>query len=174
MAPSELYDIYGLRHQPFWHRSSFFLALFFCCFLICWYLFRWYKNKKKMIVLLLHEQAFARLNDPIMTEYLNAGLSEPFYQQLIMVLKWYLSQRYALSLASSTDTEMLVCIGQTNAIPPTLFTALTEIFDGATVARFAQQHIAQEQMMRDLSRALLIIKESMTTASNNNAQLGIT
>lgn len=165
------YDIYPQWHVPFWQTSFFFYTLCAVAVLslgiLLWMLWRW---RSRIITIepypVVARKALDRLrNSPL---YQQERASD-FYNELVMVIKKYLSHCYDIDCISATDQECLMLL-QSHVNHDELRAIVEQIFNGTVLVRFAQSNTGALQMMADdIEKAYLIIdlsqKQKMSAAS---------
>jgi hypothetical protein len=156
----ELFDLYGLWYEPFWHKPWFWPCLISLGLLLCVASLHWFMQKRKSRKRLLKEpwqEALEQLDVLRIQECTNVLLRKNFYLDLTSILKRYLIRRYGLSLESKTDEEILIMV-KDSEFPIEYFINLSAIFNGALYVKFADQDAAFDQMAQDLEGTISIVK----------------
>lgn len=153
------YDIYPQWHVPFWQTSFFFYAMCAVALLLLgtllWALWR---LRSRAVTLepypVVARKALDQLrNSPL---YQQERASD-FYNELVMIIKKYLSHCYNIDCISATDQESLALL-QSTVDYEELQALVEQIFNGTVLVRFAQEDTQAQQMMTDdIEKAYQII-----------------
>ena len=105
---SELYDIYGIWHVPFWQTKPFIMTLW-CLWLVCAVALIYL-----VCALILNEKdikPWTWANRELDALWEKRGFTREdgkrFYSQLTEIIKVYLEKRYGYQVRSATDIELL-------------------------------------------------------------------
>ncbi len=161
----ELFDLYDLWYEPFWHKPWFWPIVVTVILLLAALVVYWFVKKRmktKQIIKEPWQEALEQLAILKVHECKSITARKQFYSNLTYILKRYLIRRYGIALESKTDEEIIVII-QNSEFPVELFATLSTIFNGAQYIKFAHQDAALEQMNYDLEHTISIIK---STGSN--------
>lgn len=161
MLTDEFCDIYGLQYKPFWHKSGFgFLCIFVVICVVSLLILLRYYFYRKIPQASIYEQALVVLKSKKIIALIDENRSENFYTMLMMTIRSCVSDYVGQSLIGKTDSEMSDFFMHVDFSAHWLV-LFKEIIAGATLARFANQGVAQEQMKSDLQRALTMVTEMM-------------
>ncbi len=158
----ELFDLYDLWYEPFWHKPWFWPLVFSVIFLLIMLVLYWgikKRMKTKQIIKEPWQEALEQLTILKVHEYKSITARKQFYSNLTYILKRYLIRRYGIALESKTDEELIVII-RNSEFPVELFATLSTIFNDALYIKFAHQDAAFQQMNHDLEHTISIIKST--------------
>ena len=162
---TELYDIYGMRHVPFWQTHSFIMSMWCLAALIIvallYRMIRYFKTRKKLL------KPWEWANRELDTLWKSRGFTREdgrrFYSQLTEIIKMYVEKRYDYQVISATDTEFLAYMKDRN-VAPALLEMLQHIFEGVQEIKFANIDTIPENIERDFALAKAFV--SKTIANN--------
>lgn len=153
------YDIYPQWHVPFWQTSFFFYTLcavavvLFCA--LVWAV--WRLRSRTMILEPYPVVARKALDQLYNSPFYQQERASDFYNELVMIIKKYLSHCYGIDCISATDQECLTLL-QSTVDHEELRALVEQIFSGTVLVRFAQGHTQAQQMMADdIEKAYQII-----------------
>lgn len=163
----EFYDIFGMWHVPWWQRQwvknigwACVTILVVSCIV---YIIKKMLNLKKSIpAWQVAMKDLATLGRPDM---LNEHTSKIFYTQLTIIVKQYIHRRYGFDIYGKTDREILAFLNEQVLFPRDLMPVLYDIFEHASLIKFAHATGIVEQMERDLALSMRLIKETMLSQS---------
>ena len=158
----ELYNLYDLWYEPFWHKPWFLLVIVSVALLMVALLLFWLIKIRKKTKQRLKEPGQEALDQLTMLqqqvhECKSVVSRKQFYSNLTRILKRYLVRRYGFALESKTDEEVVLII-RNSEFPIELFKSLSTVFNGALYIKFAHQDAAFDQMNQDLDQVVSIIK----------------
>ena len=160
-ASSQLYDIYGMCHIPFWQRAGFQIfvvgSILFFIVLIGFLLFRRYRKRKKVSA---WTAALHALDDMGRSDLMNPSQAKQFYLNLTALLKRYFSQRYKTDVRGKTDDEMVTFLHKTS-MPQSVLMLVQEVAQGGVIIKFANGKTVCNQMEQDLHRSVTIITKTI-------------
>lgn len=154
---ADLCDIYDLWHTPFWQTTWFFVV----CLMIpttivlgvtVYFVIR-YMSQKRIVP--AWERALHQINTLQPTVYTSKEEGKLFYFELTAILKNYFNERYGLCIKGKTDRECLEI-----SLPEELKPLLHDIFSGCLRIKYADESALQEQLIRDHSHAILLVKQT--------------
>lgn len=157
VGQDEIYDIYSFVHVPFWHTTTFKVALItlatisiICVIALGVFLYKRYKNK-----LPIWQQALQELHAfTIELELHSDGLI--IYQRLITYMRVYLKKVYAFETESLTEQELLVAAAQHNAIAP-IIDHIKLLYADSQTYKYAPDGILEEQVVHERIKAAELI-----------------
>lgn len=156
---SEIHDIYGMWHVPFWQSPTFIMMIWALGILIAlallYFLVRYVVKRRKNIKpwkwaqieldILWKQRGFTRED------------GKRFYSRLTDILKIYVEKNYGYQVRGATDLELLAYLREQNFASEPL-NDLVSIFEGAQKIKFANLDAIPEQIERDfaLGKAFII------------------
>ena len=184
---TDIYDIYGVWHVPFW-RTDFFrfclygivsVLLLLCIFI----LIRFFMRRRALVPVSPWKLALARLNSLEQADIFgtnniennSANTSEnnsvsdamQFYTAIIAIVRSYLQQRYVCDLAGKTDEELLDYMVNgpldRKAVP-----LLQAIIQESGEAKFFPSLVKMSQIRHDLNHARRIVMITALEEPNNS------
>ena len=155
-----LYDIYGMRHVPFWQTNLFLagliISLIVLTVVLVWSLVRVYKRIQQATAWAV---ALRRLNGLIISEKVSKEEGKQFYFALTRILKRYLSRRYKLYLQGKTDQEMVTLL-DISEFPSELLPSVRTIITGCSCIKYADEQALHDQLVHDRDRAITIVQQT--------------
>ena len=168
---TELYDIYGKWHVPFWQKTPFIIgawALGIVILLACLYwVLRLIFRKKRQVK--PWKWAQKELDNLWKKRGFTREDGKRFYSRLTEIIKTYLEKRYGYKVRSATDIELLAYLQERN-FAPELRNDLVRIFEGAQEIKFANLDAIPEQMERDFKLCKTFIKKTISDTHSTNVQ----
>lgn len=157
-----LYDVYGQWHVPFWHTTTFYIAISIIVLLLLallgWYSYKKYSLKSKKVE--CWEIALIQIDHLQKNNYARVEQAKEFYCALTVILKRYMHERYGFDAREKTDQEFLRYLEEQKF--STLFMQdLITIFEGSTIIKFANASAAQQQIDQDFAVAKSFIKKTI-------------
>lgn len=163
-----LYEIYGLWHVPFWQTRWFLISSLIFGFLILatmvGVIIIAVRSKKKVVT--PEEYALIRLHNLLKLRLSSAEERYRAYDQLIGIIKEYLSFRYKGAAKAMTDDEILAFLAAADC-PASVLNLLFNIFKGSTEIRFAAQEAPDEIVRQAIETAVVIVQETTPEPSNS-------
>lgn len=162
---SQLYDIYGFWHVPFWQTRWFFYA---CCgvgvlvlIAAIVLIYRWHMRKP---ALTYWQEAINQLTALLPLVQTNPEYCYQAYAKLVLILKEYLSKRYDVTVRAMTDEELLVFLVQASCSSEVL-QLVERILRGGTEIRFAGETTSRDVTTEAINGVIIIIKKTIPTES---------
>jgi hypothetical protein len=159
-----LYDIYGIRHVPFWQTVFFqrvmYAVIFFCIVALCWCVVRVWLRKRRMKHMLPWERALYDLGVLQKVGIIEQDNGKRFYSNLSAILKKYMSSRYNVDFSGKTDKEMVSLLRE-YMFSPVMLQQLVTIFENGQIVKFAGGQIPRETIEQDFEAAHLLVKSTI-------------
>jgi hypothetical protein len=160
---TEIYDIYGVWHVPFWQTQPFIIGVWCTAILIAIVLFylliRFFKARKRPLK--PWEWANRELDALWVTRGFTREDGRKFYSQLTEIIKMYVEKRYGYPVMSATDIEFLAYMND-RAIAPALMENLKQIFEGVQEIKFANLNAIPENIERDFALAKAFVANTIS------------
>jgi hypothetical protein len=160
---TELYDIYGVWHVPFWQTQAFIIGMWCAAIVIAvallYFVIRFFKSRKKPL------KPWQWANKELDALWQRRGFTREdgrrFYSQLTEIMKMYVEKRYGYQVLSATDIEFLDYM-QDRHLPPALMENLKQIFEGVQEIKFANIDTIPENIERDFALAKAFIANTIS------------
>jgi len=168
---TELYDIYGVWHVPFWQTKPFIIGIWCVAILIALallYLFvRFLKTRKRLL------KPWEWANQELDALWKRRGFTREdgkrFYSQLTEIIKTYVEKRYGYQVLSATDIEFLAYMQDRN-FEPALLEDLKQIFEGVQEIKFANLDTIPENIERDFALSKAFIAKTISDTHSTRGQ----
>jgi hypothetical protein len=160
---SEIYDIYGIWHVPFWQTTPFIVCMWVLAGIVALallYLVARLIMKRKKII-----KPWTWADRELDALWKNRGFTREdgkrFYSQLTEIIKIYLEKRYGYQVRSATDIELIAYLRARN-FDAVLCNDLTRIFEGAQEIKFANLDAIPENIERDFALAKAFVAKTIS------------
>ena len=149
MNDIELYDLYDVWYQPWWHHwavKATAIALAVVCVAgIMWVIVRRFRRPKPQPFWQIALAHCAQLKSQIAQKPLPV-----LYAQMTRILKTYIALRYGVTVSSATDQELTQLLDQL-ALGQEQKTAMQELLIQAVPAKFAHTQRDMQAVTRDIA-----------------------
>ena len=157
---NQLIDVYDVWYEPWWHAKSFYASLIFfaicvACFLM-FCLWKWYMRAQQFS---FEQIALLQLQKLHQLPYDSDESMRDSYFQMTMIMKIYLSKRYAVGLLNKTDKEIVLSIAP--IVPVEISATLQELFERAYQIKFAHAAISLKMLYDDIDYMQRIIYKTI-------------
>jgi len=161
--PSELYDIYGVWHVPFWQTQRFIIGMWCLAAIgalaVIYLLVRMMRGRKKTV------KPWTWANRELDALWAKRGFTREdgkhFYSQLTEIMKTYLEKRYGYQVRSATDIELIAYL-QAHSFDPVLLQDLKQIFEGVQEIKFANLDTIPENIERDFALSKAFVSKTIS------------
>ncbi len=159
---NSLYGIYDVWHVPFWQTRFFYTILaivgVFIFVIVLLLVVRRYYARACQRKVSPWDKALAALERLKREEYSTTERGKLVYFTITIVLKEYLHNRYRFDVQGKTDDELLTYLQEQN-FEQNLLRYLQDILDGGVMVKFANVQAMQDEILRHLDVASLIVKK---------------
>lgn len=160
---TEIYDIYGVWHVPFWQAKPFIIGMWCLATALLlgliYLLIRFLKSRKKPLK--PWEWADQELNALWERRGFTREDGKIFYSQLTEIIKMYVEKKYGYQVLSATDIEFLAYMRDRH-IDPVLMQNLEQIFEGVQEIKFANIDAIPENIERDFALAKAFVANTIS------------
>lgn len=157
---SQLIDVYDVWYEPWWHSKYYYGCLMsFMIFLSCVLIYAFWKRYMRAQQFSFEQIALLQLQKLHQKSYDSDDSIRDAYFTMTMIMKTYLSKRYAIRLLNKTDQEIVDSIK--SVVPIEIFATLQELFQRAHEIKFAYAAISLKMLYDDIDYMQRIIYKTI-------------
>jgi hypothetical protein len=168
-----LYDIYGMRHVPFWHTKIFYwsagIGALIIAACILYVALRWCIRKWSNVHYTPWQRALHALERITISSIISRSEADRFYSTITVIVKAYVKERYSIDAHAQTDAELITSLEKLG-LEPDLVEGVRDLVRDAVAVKFAYEGAMADQVRKHHAISVAFVKR--TVPQQTEAQSG--